>query len=151
MLSLFFTSSLQSLQGCYEVSLEPFLLQAEQLHLTACLLQPSAHVFGPLLASLQQILILPILGLRAGCNTTHTKLRQPQQSHHDTLNKYARWCRNKPETTAPTGLQTTIEHLRYILTYQTMNARNYKTNKQNSCPFKKEKKNQKPKQPKEKQ
>jgi len=45
---------LQVLKGCYKVSLQPSLLQAEQP-------QPSAHFCGPPLDPLQQLRVFPVL------------------------------------------------------------------------------------------
>ncbi|KAK4826170.1 hypothetical protein QYF61_006032 [Mycteria americana] len=55
------------LEGCYKVSPEPSLLQAEQPQLsqpvfTGEVLQPSDHLCGPLLDSLQQLHVLLTLG-----------------------------------------------------------------------------------------
>ncbi|KAK4812888.1 LOW QUALITY PROTEIN: hypothetical protein QYF61_024244 [Mycteria americana] len=58
---------LQVLEGCYKVSLEPSLLQAEQPQLSQPVfigevLQPSDHLHGPPLDSLQQVHVLLMLG-----------------------------------------------------------------------------------------
>jgi len=54
------------LDGCYEVSLEPLLLQAEQPQLsqpflTGEVFQPSDNFCGPCLDPLQQLPVLPVL------------------------------------------------------------------------------------------
>ncbi|KAK4818782.1 hypothetical protein QYF61_019128, partial [Mycteria americana] len=60
-------SPLQVLEGCYKVSSEPSLLQAEQPQLSQPVfigevLQPSDHFCGPSLDSLQQVHVLLMLG-----------------------------------------------------------------------------------------
>ncbi|KAK4825708.1 hypothetical protein QYF61_002067 [Mycteria americana] len=66
-LSSFLVGLLQVLEGCYKVSPEPSLLQAEQPQLshpvfTGEVLQPSDHLRGPPLDSLQQLHVLLMLG-----------------------------------------------------------------------------------------
>jgi len=63
---IFLIDLLQVLEGCYKVSLEPSLLQAEQLQLSqpfliAEVLQPSDHFCGPPLDLLQQVHVFPVL------------------------------------------------------------------------------------------
>ncbi|KAK4805791.1 hypothetical protein QYF61_000397, partial [Mycteria americana] len=62
-----FPHPLQVLEGCYKVSPEPSLLQAEQPQVSQPVfirevLQPSDHLRGPPLDSLQQVHVLLILG-----------------------------------------------------------------------------------------
>ncbi|XP_074006257.1 COX assembly mitochondrial protein homolog isoform X1 [Numenius arquata] len=57
--------SLQILEGCYEVSLEPSLLQAEEPQLsqsvfTGEVLHPSDHLRGPPPDLFRQVLVLPV-------------------------------------------------------------------------------------------
>ncbi|KAK4828770.1 hypothetical protein QYF61_000795 [Mycteria americana] len=66
-LSSFLVGPLQVLEGCYKVSPEPSLLQAEQPQLsqpffTGEVIQPSDHLCGPPLDSLQQVHVLLMLG-----------------------------------------------------------------------------------------
>ncbi|KAK4822675.1 hypothetical protein QYF61_019042 [Mycteria americana] len=66
-LSSFLVGPLQAVEGCYKVSPEPSLLQAKQPQLSqpvfiGVVLQPSDHLCGPPLDSLQQVHVLLMLG-----------------------------------------------------------------------------------------
>ncbi|KAK4821804.1 hypothetical protein QYF61_003833 [Mycteria americana] len=66
-LSSFLVGPLQVLEGCYKVSPEPFLLQAEQPQLSQAVfigevLQPSDHLCGPPLDLLRQVHVRLLLG-----------------------------------------------------------------------------------------